>query len=471
MVSSASQGSQDLSTQLVSSTIQASTCAACGTSSGLLQCSSCSTRLNNVGTRQALCKPCVSKPEEVSSFGSALVDPDDSSDIIGFVCSPCSRYIKRKQQEKVFETLKGPSAESILRTISGRFPWAIEIQQASSSDLLEALQFCKRKLSGMRTIEALAENLANENTHAALLLQHMGASVTGNNDSIANKALKTFVKNQCPAVKYKTLLLPPTGSLLKAQRHFSDMLKVEDSLVVALANERLFLCSYFENQYLPLQSEQQRKKGITPDVPDFALHLLRATLKSLSTGIKASARKDSESDILVKTFYQDHITWASNWATMSMLKPVENLKSGYTPTHFQQGKGNGKGAKDWGKDFSKERSFRRDDKPNYSQEPQSKAPRFSAPSASMKVQVQPGHEALLKHLQQASNHQQAISLGFNNFPESGKFWQEWCRNCYSGGKGLLKHSLPECQKLKNECFIRCIKCKQGNHWASECPMK
>ena len=181
-------------TQTITTTKNSDSCAACGKPDGLLQCDICKQRLGNIGSSQALCADCTSKPEECSPFGKPINDIDNPEVIIGFICTPCSAFLKRKQQEKVFESLKGPSSETILRTISARFPWAIEIQQALPADLLEALQFCKRKLSGQRTVEQLAENLANYNTHAALLLQHMGAAVTGNNDTMANKALKTFVR-------------------------------------------------------------------------------------------------------------------------------------------------------------------------------------------------------------------------------------------------------------------------------------
>ena len=442
MAVSASSAAPSGDAQIVSTTKHATSCAACGNPNDLLQCDTRKQRLGNIGSCQALCMGCTAKPEECSTFGKPITDMDAPEVIVGSICTPGGAFVKRKQQEKVFESLKGPSSETILRTISARFPWAIEIQQAAPSDLSEALQFCKRTLSGQRTIEALAENLANSNTHAAILLQHMGASVTGNSESIANKALRTFVKNQCPAIKYKFLLLPPSGSLLKAQRHFTDMLKVEDGLVVALAQERLLLINYFENQFQPLQSEKQRKRGYSPELPEFGLHSLRATLKSLSTGIKASARKDNDADTLVKAFYQDHISWASKWTMMSVNPgaPTMNYSSPSPSSH--QPKGNGKGTKDFGKDKMNKHEARQD----YSiQEPPSphpdartnKFPKFSAQAASSAIQVKPGQEELLKMLQPSGNKPSLCGLAYKSSPaESAQFWLEWCRNCFLGGKSV-----------------------------------
>ena len=50
-------------------------------------------------------------------------------------------------------------------------------------------------------------------------------------DSMSTKVLRTFVKNQCPAVKYKSLLHPPHGSIYKAARHFQDMCEWHHRLI------------------------------------------------------------------------------------------------------------------------------------------------------------------------------------------------------------------------------------------------
>ena len=52
------------------------------------------------------------------------------------------------------------------------------------------------------------------------------------------------------------------------------------------------------------------------EVPEFALHILRCTFKSLSTKIKQAASKDEDSEIMIKAWYSDHINWATTWAIM-----------------------------------------------------------------------------------------------------------------------------------------------------------
>ena len=192
-------------------------CAACGVGAELLQCDTCKARLKDKGISQALCKKCHDDPEELVMFGKSITS--------GFLCNPCSKFLVRAEQEKLFAKLKEPSSEQVLRTVSSKYPWALTIAQASPDELLEALQFCKRKLSGHRTVAALADSLANNNSHAALLLQNLGG-VASTQDTLTSKALRTFVKNQCPSIKYKALLLPPQGSIHKATRHIQEMLRV-----------------------------------------------------------------------------------------------------------------------------------------------------------------------------------------------------------------------------------------------------
>jgi hypothetical protein len=50
-------------------------------------------------------------------------------------------------------------------------PGSARSSAAAPEDQLDALGFLKRKLSGHRTVQALAESLANSDTQAALLMQ------------------------------------------------------------------------------------------------------------------------------------------------------------------------------------------------------------------------------------------------------------------------------------------------------------
>lgn len=441
--------------------VNSKTCLACGSETELLQCQTCSDRLKGNGTSQALCVTCIGNPDELMMFGNKSGD--------AFICNPCVKFVERKKQEELFQTLKGPSSEKILRTVSSKFPWALTIAQASPDELLDALQTCKRKLSGCRTVSALADNLANSNSHAALLLQNLGENGSGgvgSNASLVARTLRTFVKNQCPSVKYKSLLLPPTGSIHKATRHFQDMLKVEDSLVAALAQERIFLCEWAESTFRPTLSEKQRRKSETPELPEFALRILRCTLKSLSTKIKNAASKDDDAEMMVKAWYADHINWATTWALMehSPAPPTQQMQQHQERPKKQvlaitahgeprqpefPPKGSGKRGKSNG-----------GDKGNLEQ--LAKVPRFEQPSPMIttsfdvnSIEKFGGNEAIAKTFQA-------------DYEKARVFWRDNCRNCYLAGKGFVKHNLYECQKIGNKCLLKCTKCKTGIHWINEC---
>ena len=139
-------------------------CSGCGASEDLHQCPTCAERMNGKGMSQALCVTCASDTDIISTFGGK-----PSAEVLGFTCNACSKFLERREQEKLFQTLMPPSPEKILRTIAGKFPWALTIARAEPDELFEALQILKRKLSGHRTVAALADSLANTNSHAAVL--------------------------------------------------------------------------------------------------------------------------------------------------------------------------------------------------------------------------------------------------------------------------------------------------------------
>ena len=53
------------------------------------------------------------------------------------------------------------------------------------------------------------------------------------------------------------------------------------------------------------------------------------------------------------------------------------------------------------------------------------------------------------------------------------FRGRYCPNCLAGGKGLVAHTVKECQSLGNQCFMNCPMCASLNklekHWADACP--
>ena len=247
------------------------------------------------------------------------------------------------------------------------------------------------------------------------------------------------------------------------------MLKVEDPLVVALAQERIFLCEWAESTFRPVLSEKQRKQGEFPEVPEFALRILRCTLKSLSVKIKNAAAKNQEAELMIKAWYADHINWATTWAMMEassitgptmVSQPFSHQLLAIAPPNGprqllqSQPKGSGKNGKD--KDFAKSK---RPDQVN-------EGPTFKAPRLDLPSNGKPTFDEVLN----SKDNKADISIKLLKlYPEESRtFWREYCRNCFISGQGLIKHSLSDCQKLGNRCLLRCAKCKAGNHWMSEC---
>ena len=275
--------------------------------------------------------------------------------------------------------------------------------------------------------------------------------------NIASRALRTFVKNSCPSIKYKSLLLPPNGSIHKANRHFQEMLRVEDQLVVALAQERIFLCEWAENHFRPIASEKQRRKGEVLEVPEFALHILRCTFKSLSTKIKQAASKDEDSEILIKAWYSDHINWATTWAIMGQScgprakeQPLALTAHG-EPRQPERAAAANKGKRGKGKDGGKGIGEQPNKAPRLEQGDTNGTPSFNELASSRMVG------------------QEIISKMYDLYPsETRAFWKENCRNCFAAGKGRMSHSFYDCQKMGNPGVLRCLKCRAGNHWISEC---
>ena len=458
-------------------TTAATDCMGCGKTAELLHCDKCALRLKGAGTGLALCTPCVNNADDLTSFGKQI-DPA----IPGFTCNACVKYLARIEQEKLFQNLQGPSTEKILRTVADNFPWAMEIAKASSEELLDALHFVKRKLSGHRTVSAIAANLSQTNSHAALLIQQMGANLANNGGSkqneLTDRALRTFVKNQCPVVKYKSLLHPPDGSIYKATSHFRDMTRVEDNLVAALAKERLFLCEYMDAKYRPAPSEKQRKLGVFPELPDFALRILRCTLKSLSMKIKNAAAQNANADLMAKAWYSEHFAWATNWSVMQIVAQVPSASSSYqsqsSPSNLLAitpngenifTKGKGKEAK--GKN---QRAHILGSTEDFHQNRPNKVPKMNPPpGGNTQPESKQDFDKLINATTSKPNHQ-VIAESFKLFPGIAVgFWRENCRNCFVAGSGLLTHTLFQCQQNNTKCVLPCTKCRNGTHWATQCP--
>ena len=413
--------------------------------------------MGDKGTASAMCQTCLGIPSTWSIFGKQI--SKDSN--VEYQCRACVLFLERKEQEQLFQKLKGPDPETILRTVADKFPWAFEIAKASPEEQLDALQFLKRKLSGHRTVQALAESLANNNAQAALLIQQLGQNLKDakTEDTMTTRVLRSFVKNQCPVVKYKTLLLPPGGSLYKATRHFQDMLKVEDKLVVALAKERLFLLEWAEAHFRPQHSEKQKKKGEFPEVPEAALKIVRLTFKSLSNKVKNAAMRDDDANLMVKAWYAEHFDWATTWASISTAEKQALLG----PTAFHNSTTNG------GRAGQK----RPGEESRMAQQPATKTfrPDFVQGSVGNKqVSVEKELERLLATAPREPGSEYTADMYKNHRASAQSLFAIACRNCFAAGKGLQQHSFADCKKAGNKCVLLCPKCKKDKHWIYDCPL-
>jgi hypothetical protein len=164
--------------------------------------------------------------------------------------------------------------------------------------------------------------------------------------------------------------------------------------------------------------------------------------------------------MMVKAWYADHISWATTWALMEKSSPTHQLaitangeqRQPMLPSHTQ--KGFGKKGKDAGKNYNS--------KPDWSETvvPPAKFPRMTETALG-----QPSFDALLK----GSNRAEAVDKMYNLYSDQTRqFFLGVCRNCFLAGKGQVKHTFFQCQKLGNECVMQCVKCKLGNHWVSQC---
>ena len=132
---------------------EAADCLSCGGEADIMACSTCVDRLGDKGTIQGICATCIQDDNTLLTCGSAT----KIGHSFAFSCRACVKFIERCEQEKLSQKLQGPNTETILRTVANKYPWTLTIAKASNEELLEALQFLKRKLSGLCSVHALAE--------------------------------------------------------------------------------------------------------------------------------------------------------------------------------------------------------------------------------------------------------------------------------------------------------------------------
>ena len=447
----------------------ASDCGNCGADTNLTSCSTCSLRFQNKGTSQGICAQCI------TALGAVL--PEGK-----YTCAPCKDFLKKKKQEALLVKLAPSDPRDLLRTASQDQSWVFVIAQASPEAIAEGIKTLKRKLNGHKTVASLAESLSTNDPQAGLVLGQLAASFTdASKEKLATNVLTAFVNSKCATTKFKTLLLPPSGSLHVCIRHLQDLLGMEDPLVVALAEERIWICRFFETYYRPPLNAVQKKKGEVFDLPLPALQLLRATFKSMSHKAKCAAQLCDSDLHLFKALYGEHMDWGSRFLSFhesaspyaAAAIPNRSLQNNWAggpydhavvqsfpqppPDFYRPDKNMGKkGAKGDGKG-----------KADYSGGAKRFAGSVSVVVGQKQVQVSDRfrNDILIELKQSRPN----IDKLRKHHPEEVKiFFNTACPNCFVSGKGLKDHLIGTCAKSGAKCNLLCIHCGKGNHWFKDC---
>ena len=253
----------------------------------------------------------------------------------------------------------------------------------------------------------------------------------------------------------------------KARRHFTDQSVNPDPLVAALAMERLFLCNWVEKQCTPVPKRGAKYALGVPEAPYEATEWLRCIFRSLSLRIKSVAARDTAANILVKTWYMDHLAVAHNMmsarvvqsAAAALHAPVQSSVAVHVDQPMPKrakidktpAKGKGKGG-------------------NTTRKPEE----WNAPQGTMDFKKLPA--VLKQHLKpnlsviQANAALKEAAVHHKN--ELYSVFRIYCRNCWAGGRGWISHSLSTCRQSGSACSLECPKCGSGQfHWAESCNKK
>ena len=228
--------------------VNASNSQACGTTTHLLHCSTCSTRLSQ-GVGLAVCTTCADNTRKMEALGS--IKAASSTSQAEFQCALCAVHQRQLEEDQLVLAVGGPSPTDLLRTIADESKWFLVLSRATADEKLSALGKLKRQMDHTSAEHELAQGVASHDPIAAFLLQQKGESIT------ASKAMEVYVHSKVPTIKFKDLLLPPRGSMDRARRHFAECVNSTDPLVAALASERDFLCDFVEKQYVPVPKKGQ----------------------------------------------------------------------------------------------------------------------------------------------------------------------------------------------------------------------
>ena len=290
----------------------ASNCQACGATSNLVHCEACKSRLSQ-GMAVGVCLQCRQDPRKMEAVGR--IQASGSTNAAQLLCNLCIVHERQKQEDLLIQTVGGPTPTDLLRSIAASRSWFLVLSRATPEAKLSALGKLKRQIDFTTTERELANGLAAKDPMTALFMTGLNNAATAH--ETCTRAMEVYVNARVPTIKYKTLLLPPTGGMDRARRHFAECMASPDPLVAALAAERDFLCSWFEKQSTPIP-KKVGKHTMPLEVPLHALITLRHVFKSLSQRIKkASARAESDL-MLIRAWYSDHIMLANSMAQQSL---------------------------------------------------------------------------------------------------------------------------------------------------------
>ena len=212
-------------------------CQVCGRDESLVQCSACTERLRDRGVRISVCSTCLT--DERLFEGIAKLLPASSTDGFNFICNICVASNRHAERDRLLRLVGGPSPEELLDTIAGKAPSHLVLKAAAPEELMTALTKVKRKLDYSTTSKELADSLAMRDPLAVVV-----AAMHKEDNPLTTKTMEAYVAAKAPSIKFKQLLLPPSGNLDRARRHFVELVQSNDKLVAALAAERDFLCQY-----------------------------------------------------------------------------------------------------------------------------------------------------------------------------------------------------------------------------------
>ena len=190
--------------------------------------------------------------------------------------------------------------------------------------------------------------------------------------------------------------------------------------------------------------------------------------------------RDDDANVLVSTLHAGHLEWAINWAAIETASAPDPKFS--SPIQFSVPGGQLQNRADhpqvaaWGADKGSDKGkgkSKKDNDANQSGNHPHKQRKLEEANADTTFTVGNKTYQFSKDAVAALKTAEA-NPSFHNTKAAASIFEvkplfrDFCRNCFSRGKGLLAHTLASCQQQGNPCNLPCPKCKKGNHWINMC---